>query len=334
MNSLKDIFVGSYGERNEETIHWLSFDPYSGKLGKIAAFDGIDHPSFLEINRSKSCLYAISEVEQGEVICYGIDPIYKQLTEWSRFPTHGGPCYVEVNGDYVFVSNYTGGNLVIYRTNENGNIEEETDCIHISTESRLHTIRRMPKSDYYVATDLGKHKLYFFYFNKEIGKLQLRFEVETPYPSGPRHVDFHPEIATLYVVNEFDSTILVYAYDLEKELVQLKQRITTLPSECNQENYGAEVQCSGKFLYASNRGYDSITTYQIINKGLLRNYSNLRLGSKWPRHFQSNFLGEKYIIVANEHSNELTVLRKTQMNEFVSSEERYAVPRPVCVKVV
>lgn len=289
---------------------------------------------FLEVNIGKSCLYTISEVEQGEVICYGIDPDHKQLTEWSRHPTHGGPCYVEVNGDYVFVSNYTGGNLVVYRTSENGKIEEEADCIHISTDSKLHTIRRLPESDYYVATDLGKHKLYFFYFNQETGKLWFRFEVETPYPSGPRHIDFHPEIAAFYVVNEFDSTVLVYEYELEKELVKLKQRISTLPSDCKQENYGAEVQCSGKFLYVSNRGHDSITTYQIINKGLLKNHAISRLGSKWPRHFQSKFLGEKHVIVANEHSNELMVMRKTQKNELVYSNQRYAVPRPVCVKVI
>lgn len=334
MNSLFDVFVGSYGERNEETIHWLSFDPRIGKLEKVAAFDGIEHPSFLEVNTSKSCLYAISEVEQGEVICYGINPVHKQLIEWSRHPTHGGPCYVEVNGDYVFVSNYTGGNIVVYGTNENGKIEEETDCVHFSTESRLHTIRRLPESDYYVATDLGKHKLYFLYFNQETGKLQQRFEAETPYPSGPRHIDFHPEIAVLYVVNEFDSTVLVYAYDVEKEFVQLQQRITTLPSNCKQENYSAEVQCNGKLLYVSNRGHDSITTYQIINNGLLKNYSISRLGSKWPRHFQSKVPGEKHLIIANEHSNELMVMRKTQKNELVHSNQRHALPRPVCVKVM
>lgn len=334
MNPLLDVFVGSYGEKNEETIHWLSFDPLIGKLAKVAAFEGIDNPSFVEINTDKSCLYAISEVKQGEVVCYGIDPLNNQLTEWNRHPTHGGPCYIEVNGDHVFVSNYTGGNLVVYRTNENGKIEEETDCIHFSTESRLHTIRRLPKSNYYVATDLGQHKLYFLHFNQETGKLQRRFEVETPYPSGPRHIDFHPEIELFYVVNEFDSTILAYAYDLEKELVQLQQRVSTLSSDAKQENYGAEVQCNGEFLYVSNRGHDSITTYEIINNGLLNKLSVSRLGSKWPRHFQSKIPGDKYVIVANEHSNELIVMEKTIQDGWVNSNQRYAVPRPVCVKLM
>src|SRR5690625_3228789 len=124
-----DLFIGCYGRQDEETIHWLEFDAKQETIRKVTSFTGIENPSFLTVNRKKDHLYAISEVDNGEVVCFGIDHQEKKIHEINRHFTKGGPCYVELgaNEDYIFTANYGGGSIVVHVLHENGEIDKETD---------------------------------------------------------------------------------------------------------------------------------------------------------------------------------------------------------------
>ncbi|MBN6205494.1 lactonase family protein [Ralstonia pickettii] len=329
-----DIFVGCYGNENEETIHWLEFDALNGKIYDVASFSGVENPSYLTVDHKRNCLYVISEKERGEVLSFEIDRQLKTINLWNRFPAKGGPCYIELgeDGDYLFTANYGGGSVIVHQLNQKGEIEKETDFKKYHPEiSKLHTIRRIPGTSMYVATDLGWNKIYFYRFLEELGRLEQIKEIDTPGSSGPRHLAFHPFLNMLYVVNEFDSTILAYSYDALLESVRLEQTITTLPSNFNGENYGAEIHFFDGYVYVSNRGHHSIAVFKVLQDGKLEALSHTNLTGKWPRHFTC-LPNSDYIVVANERSNELIVMEREEGGKLKITENYFSVKSPVCIQ--
>lgn len=104
-----NVFVGCYGENEQESLHWLRFDSERGKLEAVSSFSGIENPSFITLNSVGNRLYAVSEVEAGEVVSFEIDYQTKSLKELNRKSAHGwAPCFTEVDRDdqYLFTVNY------------------------------------------------------------------------------------------------------------------------------------------------------------------------------------------------------------------------------------
>lgn len=331
-----DVFVGCYGNENEETIHWLEFNALNGKINNVASFSGIENPSYLAVDHKRNCLYVISEKEQGEVLSFEIDRQLKTINLRNRFPAKGGPCYVEVeeNGRYLFTANYGGGSLIVHQLNQKGEIEKETDYKTYDSEvSKLHTIRRIPGTPMYAATDLGRNKLYFYRFYEESGSLEQIQEIDTPSNSGPRHLAFHPFLNMLYVVNEFDSTVLVYSYDAPLKVIKLEQTITTLPSNFYGENFGAEIHFFDGYVYASNRGHHSIAVLKVLQDGKLKAFSHIDTTGKWPRHFIC-LPNSNYILVANEHSNQLIVMERGEGGKMKINDNPFFVKSPVCIQLL
>ncbi len=329
-----DIFVGCYGKECEETIHWLEFNAFNGKIHHAASFSGVENPSYLTIDPKRNGLYVISEKEQGEVLSFEINRQLKTINPRNRFPAKGGPCYIELGekGNYLFTANYGGGSVIVHQLNQQGEIIKETDFKTYHSEiSKLHTIRRIPETSFYVATDLGRNKLYFYRFHEASGKLQQIQEVDTPSCSGPRHIAFHPFLNMFYVVNEFDSAVLVYAYDASLEHKKLEQMIPALPDYFKGENFGAEISFLDYCVYVSNRGHHSIAVFKVLQDGKLEALSHIDTTGKWPRHFIC-IPNSNYIIVAYEHTNELVVMEREEGGNMKINENRFSVERPVCIQ--
>lgn len=331
-----EFLVGCYGSEQEETIHWLELDTADGKIRKLAAFSGVENPSYLTVDSKRNSLYVISEVDQGEVISFGMDHQSKTLQRWNSKPTKGGPCYVELGGDddYIFTANYGGGSVIVHQLNEKGETVKETDFKTYDPEkSNVHTIRSIPGTSYFVATDLGCNALYFYRFEVETGTLNQIRAVTLPDHSGPRHIAFHPTLNMLYVVTEFNSTVVAYAYDDSLESIELEQVIQTLPSAYSGKNYGAEIHFSHGYLYVSNRGHHSLAVFQVLPDGRLDAMSHTSTTGEWPRHFTC-IPDSDYVIVANEHTNNLVVMKKDKQGLLHVLEESYTVGKPVCVHVL
>ncbi|MFD2130388.1 lactonase family protein [Pseudogracilibacillus auburnensis] len=340
-NRKYNLFVGCYGKAVEETIHWLHFDAEKGQLSKVHSCNGIENPSFLTINHRKSHLFTVSEVQNGQVVSFEINKDLCTIHELNRQKTKGGPCYLEIDctDEYLFTANYSNGSIIIHKIEKSGAIGREVDYHFYHDDgflpSKIHAIRKIPKTSYFVATDLGLNKLYFYTFNQRTGKLTFLRDQEVPKGSGPRHITFHPSLSIFYVVNEFNSTVLTYAYDEHLKRIHLLQVLPTLPETFKEDNYGADIHITvvGDYLYVSNRGHHSLTAYKVLRDGSLSTINQIKTDGKWPRNFVI-IPNEQYIVVANEHTNSLVVMKILGDGRLQKTGHSYQVNKPVCLEVI
>lgn len=335
-----DLFIGCYGSKKEETIHWLNFDVQTGRLSRKYSFTGIENPSFLAVDKKKSHLYAISETANGEVVSYQIKENQGIIDELNKLPTKGGPCYLEVdqNKHALYTANYGNGSVIVHSLKENGEIGNEIGFYRSCSEqsdSKMHAIRNIPNTPYYIATDLGLNKLNLFKHDQSTGKFMFLFDEKVPDGSGPRHIAFHPTLCVFYIVNEFNSTILMYSYDKKLNQLKLCQILPTISDDFQHENYGADIHVtmSGEFVYVSNRGHDSITAYKVLEDGTLSLISCTETGGKWPRNF-TILPKDEHILVANEHSNSITVMKILTDGSLQRTGHQYSINKPVCIHAV
>ncbi|WP_062107555.1 lactonase family protein [Bacillus niameyensis] len=340
-----NVFVGCYGENEQESLHWLRFDSEQGKLETVSSFSGIENPSFIALNSVENRLYAVSEVEAGEVVSFEIDYPTKSLRELNRRSVHGwAPCFTEVDKDdqYLFTVNYGEGNITVHPLDTSGFIESACDihdfkekAVDLGVASHPHTIRNIPNTNKYLVTDLGLDRLFLYELDRSQSKLLLINEIEMTKGSGPRHIAFHPKLRKVYVVNELDSTVTVCTYNEKATSLEILQTLSTLPDEFEGKSYCADIHidASGTYLYASNRGHHSITTFKIGKDGLLEAMTQTSSAGEWPRNF-AIIPGDQYMLVANEHTNNIVVMRMRENGKLHVTGEIATVNKPVCLKVI
>lgn len=344
MTNKLDVFIGSYGPTNEETIYWLDFDPNNNTLTKVSAVEGIENPSFVLLNHAKTHLYAVSEVDAGEVVSYLVDYDNQKLVELNRQPTKGGPCFIEVNQNdtYLFTANYGGGSVIVHPLAEDGRIEPYADYIDYGKEaieegltSNVHAIKNIPNTDKYVATDLGLDKVYVYDFNEGTGKLTEKLQLDTPKGAGPRHIAFHDKLQMMYILNQDDSTLLVYRYKKKVDSFDRIQVLQVLLEPFEGTNYCADIHVSesGKYVYASNRGHHSVTAYKVQADGSLTAISNTSSVGDWPRNFDL-VENDTHLLVANEHTDEINVMTIKEDGSLSDTGKKIILSKPVCVDVV
>ncbi|WP_152658587.1 beta-propeller fold lactonase family protein [Oceanobacillus sp. CFH 90083] len=328
-----EVLVGCYGEEDSACIHWLKIDAGSGDIERLGKQDGIINPSFLAKHPVKNYVYAVSETEAGEVVCYEIDYENHRLKEESRLPTHGGPCYAEVSacGNYLFVSNYSKAGAVVYALNEIGGLQEEVEHIAFTSEdnqiSHIHTIRQIPGTSFVIMTDIGRSKIYIYQWDENQKHLLLSQSMTIPEKAGPRHIAFHPDKPVLYVVNEYQSSVFVYQYTDRAASMQCIQEVETVHEW---KNYGAEIQYVAGKVITSNRGADSLTLFHVREGGRLEKEISIPVEGEWPRHFCSNQSINKQLFVCNQNSDNITVFR--QMNNTYSMiSDTFPIQKPVCI---
>lgn len=339
-----DVFVSCYGSEEEDLIHWFTFDADNGELSKLGSTGGIKNPSFVTLNDSLNRLYAVSEVGEGETVSYEVDFSDTSLTELNRQSVHGSsPCYSETkDGKFLFTANYGQGNVVVQPLNESGAIEVVSDiqdyteaASSLGVDSHPHTIRNIPGTNRYIVTDLGMNRLIVYEFDEAQAKLVFVEEVLTGDQTGPRHVAFHPTLLRLYVINELDSSILVYSYNEDGGGLKQIQKVKTIPDDFEGTNSCADIHIasSGLFLYASNRGHHSIASFAVSSDGTLQVLDHIFSGGEWPRSFALVPDG-KFLLVANERTHQIDVMTIHEDGLVTDTGKSYSVNRPVCVKVI
>lgn len=340
MSDNYDVFIGSYGTEAEQTIHWLHFDAAQVSLTSVTSVAGIENPSFVLLNNAKTHLYAVSEVAEGQVVSYEIDYINKALIELNRQPTKGGPCFIEIDAtdSFIMTANYGGGSFIVHPLAENGEIEAYSDFVDYGPAARekgltshAHAIKNISGTNTYVATDLGLDKLYIYTLS-EAGKLEAQGEIETPTGAGPRHLAFREDLQTMYVLNQNDSTVMTYTYDLARNQFERRQILPTLLEPFDGTNYCADIHLSGDYLYVSNRGHHSLTVYSILGNGELREMSNVTSAGEWPRGFNT-VPNAPYLIVANEHTDELIVMMITKDGSLKQMKNKFKIKKPVWLDI-
>lgn len=351
------VYIGTYTNKGSEGIYLYRLDTAAGTLASLGLAAKAPDPSFLAIHPDGRHLYAVSEIfnfegkKGGAVSAFELDPKTGSLTLLNKVSTKGtGPCHVTVDktGRDVLVANYGGGSVAVLPLTQDGRLEEASAFIqHTGSsvnpqrqkEPRAHSINVSPDNRFALVADLGLDQVLVYRFDPAKGSLTAN---EPPFArvnpgAGPRHFSFHPDGKFAYVINEMQSTITAFSWDAAGGILKEIQTISTLPAGFSGRNDTAEVQVhpSGKFVYGSNRGHDSIAVFAVDPaKGTLTPVEYASTQGKEPRNFGIDPTGS-ILIAANQNSNDMVVFRiDTNTGKLSPTGQRIQLSRPVCVKFV
>jgi len=334
------VYVGTYTTGESEGIYVYRLDSASGALIPADVTTGIDNPSFLAIHANRRCLYATNEVHEFAGHPGGAV---------SAFTYGASPCHLIVDrtGQYVIVANYSAGSVTVLPIKEHGELGPHTDLaqhrgkgIHPTRQEgpHAHSVNADPGRDRLLVADLGLDRIVLYRLDRQRGVLmpcQVPWAATRP-GAGPRHMIFHPTGPYLYVINELDSTVSVFSYDVAQGALREIQWITTLPDGYRGHNTCADVHISscGRYLYGSNRGHDSIVVYRVDpHDGRLSVVTHVSTRGRTPRNFGIDPNG-RYLLAANQDSDSITTFRIDAATGIpVATGLTTHVPTPVCVLV-
>jgi 6-phosphogluconolactonase len=352
------VYVGTYTGKPSKSkgIYRLAFDPATGKLSDRALAGQASSPSYLAIHPSRQYLYAVGESakfrgeQAGAVNAFAIDPKTGDLKLLNQESSDGaGPCYITVDrqGTHVLVADYGGGCSAVLPIKEGGRLGEATSVARFKgpgsgvnpkrqEAAHAHSINLDKAGRYAFTADLGLDQVVAYEYDAAKGELALTPSGGTKVApgSGPRHLDFHPDGKHAYVINELANTITAFDYDGRGELKTI-QTISTLPEDYKKTSYAADIHVhpSGKFVYGSNRGHNSIAIFTIDpSTGKLTAAGYQGENVKTPRNFGIDPTGN-FLVVANQDGNSLVVFRvNLKTGALEPTGITAAVPAPVCVK--
>jgi len=346
------VYLGTYtsGARSGQGIFRSVLDLETGKLSDAALAAEAKSPSFIEIHPGGKFLYAVSESGgDGSVGAYAIDPDTGNLRLLNQQPSGGaGPCHVSIDrtGRNVLVTNYGSGSASVIPIRPDGSLAEPTGFVQHEGSSvnperqkgpHAHSINVSPDNRFAYVADLGIDKIMIYRLDAQEGTIVANsppFAQLKP-GAGPRHFAFHPGGKSAYVINELDCTITAFAYDSTSGALTEVQTAPTLPEGFAGRSACAEIRVhpSGRFLYGSNRGHDSIVVYRIEEaEKPLTFVEHETAGIKTPRNFNIDPTGA-FCLVANQGSDSVVVFRVNPgTGELEPTGHKIAVPKPVCVR--
>lgn len=348
------VFIGTYTSGKSKGIYTYRFDSSTGALAPAADAMKADNPSFLAIHPQKKYLYAVNEVSQfngrsgGSVSAYSIDSRSGALTLLNQQPSHGqSPCYISVDhsGKWIFIANYSSGNIAMYPIQEEGKIGPSTSVIQhtgssvVSTrqqEPHAHCILPDPTNRYVYACDLGIDKIMIYQLDSGNGILTANTppSVSAQPGAGPRHFTFHPNGKFAFLIQEINSTLTSYSYDSSNGTLKEVETVSTLPEGYTGTSYCADVHVSpsGKFLYGSNRGHDSIAIFAIDDTtGKLALVGHQSTLGKTPRNFAIDPTGT-FLLAANQDSSTVVSFRIDSVTGTLEPTGTLSeIPNPVCL---
>ncbi|MDQ0196189.1 lactonase family protein [Paenibacillus wynnii] len=339
------FYVGTYSSEEKESLFLCALNLDGGEMRILAGTKGIENPSYLALNEAGTILYAVSEKDAGEIHAYSVDHDTKALISLGGRSTGGGsPCYVSISQkeDYVFVSNYSGGNVNVFPVNSDGSLQKMSSQVRHTGQGiredrqdapHPHSIIPDSSGERVMVCDLGLDQIIFY--SMEGGLLTTHREVNLPPGSGPRHLALHPSGKWVYVVNELNNTVTVFTNDDTFGNLNILQHIPTLPEHyiAGSDDTAADIHISscGRFLYASNRGHDSIVLFTIDDSsGLLTASDWQTSGGRDPRNFA---IFNNIMLVANQNSSTITSYTIDADNgRLIPTGNELGVSAPVCIK--
>lgn len=352
------LFVGTYTKGESKGIYAYRYDASSGHLTSLGLAAETANPSFLAVDPSHRFLYAVNELQDykgsksGAVTAFAIDRKTGKLSRLNEVASRGeDPCYISLDktGKYVLVANYTSGNIAVFPVQKDGSLGDASAFVqhqgtgpnHERQEGpHAHWIETSADNHYAIVADLGLDKLLIYRFDATKGSLTPNNPpaADLPPGSGPRHVAFSPDNKFAYSVNELKSTVTAFAFDAGDGSLKPFQTVSTLPKDFSGENDTAEIHVhpDGKFLYASNRGHDSIAVFAIEPKtGRLTLVHNFSTQGKTPRNFELDPSG-LHLLAANEDTGNIVVFRLNASTgrELTATDDNVKVPAPVSLRFV
>ena len=347
------LYVGTYTDGTKsEGIYLLRLDRSSGELRQVGTASASANPSFLTIHPNRRVLYAVNELEPtGMVTAFAIARETGALTRLNEQASHGGaPCYVSVDpsGRVVLVANYASGTVALLPIAANGELGPAASVAqHTGTgpnserqaAPHAHCILPAPGNRFALAADLGADRVFVY-------RLDLDGKTLSPVAggdaamrpgAGPRHIAFHPTLPLVFVANELDSTVATLRFDAERGGLAVEGTHSTLPTDWSGTNYPADVHiaANGRTLYVSNRGHNSVAAFAVAEStGSLALDQVVSTAGDWPRNFTLDPT-ERWLLVANQRSDSIAVFgRNPATGRLTATNQRIAIPSPVCLRFV
>ncbi|MEO7412312.1 MAG: lactonase family protein [Opitutaceae bacterium] len=282
----------------------------------------------------------------GGVGAFAVDPVTGGLTALNTALSGGAdPGFLSMDrtGRFLFVANYNGGNLAVFALQPDGSLgarvyfEQHTGkSVHPTRQGRAYceVIFTDATNRFVLCTDLGLDKIFIYRFDEKTGVLtpgEMPFATMAP-GSGPRHAVFGPGEKFLYVIGEMTNTIAAFAWDAGKGTLTEVETSSTLPADFQGTSSAAEilVHANGRFLYASNRGHDSLAVFGIDEKtGRLSLVQHVPTRGNIPRCFSFDPTG-RWIVVSNQASDNAVVFRvDAATGKLAQQGDPVAVPSPL-----
>ena len=344
------VYVGTYtSPKKSEGIYRMELDLATGKLSKPTLAGKAVNPSFLALHPTGKFLYAVGEIDTlatkdkktggGAVNAFSLDEKTGDLTLLNQQSSEGGgPCHVVIDkaGKYAFAANYGGGNACALPIGADGKLGEATGFVQHAGKKRplAHSINLDAANKFAVVADAGLDKVFVYRFEGGMLKANDPPYAESKPGAAPRHFAFHPDGKLAYVINESALSITAFDYDGKKGTLTEVQTISTVPDGWKKGSTAeVVVHPSGKFVYGSNRGHDSIAVFAVdVKTGKLTHVENQGKDIKEPRNFAIDPSG-KYCLVANQNSHSVIVFRVNQeTGKLEPTDVKVEIDQPVCVR--
>jgi 6-phosphogluconolactonase len=350
------VFLGTYTEGTASRgIYRATFDPATGTLADLEVDAMAANPSFLALHPSGKFLYAVAELaqfdgkEEGGVRAYTLDADGKIDTKIGEYGSKGtAPCHLAVHpsGKGLIVANYGTGTVSVFTIADDGALgplgvvfqpEKGSGADPARQEGpHAHCVRFDPSGAFVLEADLGADRVFTHRFDPADAKAPLRVVHETPTApgSGPRHLAFHPSGRFVFVNEEMSSTVTAYRFDPKTGALEPLETLSTLPPGGHPGNSTAEtvVHPSGRFVYVSNRGHDSIARFRFDPEtARLEALGQTPTRGQVPRNFNLDPSG-RWLLAANQGSGNVAVFRVDPGSGGLEpAGDPVPVPAPVCI---
>ncbi|MCY4147694.1 MAG: lactonase family protein [Chloroflexi bacterium] len=330
-----------------------ALDDETGSLSVVQQVTEISECHYLNLHPNGRYLYATTMDGAIEVVAFAIEAT-GALRKLNSQPAAGtSPCYVcvDASGGNALLVNYVNagasGNVRVYPIGEDGLLRPHSEMIEHDDAcgpnaerqdaSHPHMIVTTPDNYHAVVPDLGTDKVYLYALDSAAGRLALAQTLELPPGAGPRHVAFHPDSPRMYVINELDSTLATFAFDEADSWALLSIESTLPPGHIqppDRPNFCADVHVhpTGRFLYGSNRGHDSLVIFALDADGVPALVGHQSTLGQWPRAFMIDSSGE-FLVVGNRHTDDAVVFAIDSQTGLLTKRSQLAICAPIAFKM-
>ena len=357
------------GKSKSKGIYVARFHPATGELGEVQLAAEIKNPSFIAVHPNHRFLYSVVEDplslgplndKASYISAFAIDRKTGKLKLLNTVPSGGrSTCHISLDqtGKYVMVASFGSGSATVFRLNGDGSVGAQTALVQhtghganpvFQSGPRAHTIAASADNRFVVVADFGIDKLMVYKFDAATGSLTPNdppFAKINPGGAGPRRFIFGPGGKFGYVVSEMSGIVNVFTWDAKKGVLTEIQAAPTMSEHFNDDAnaaglnpfHSAEmvIHPSGKFLYESNRGPDTISVLAIDpNKGTLKPIQEVSSRGLMPRSFNIDPSGG-YLLAAGEVSDDVVVFHiDAGTGRIIPTREVARVETPVCILFV
>jgi 6-phosphogluconolactonase len=334
-------------------IYAFRYDTSRLALEPLGVVGEMPRPSFLAISPDRRFLYAVSELgnngkSEAFVYAFAIESATGKLALLNRQPSGGGgACHlvVDKSGKFLLVANYGSGSAASFPLKPDGSIGDRVSKIQFEGSGpnlsrqrgpHAHAVVLSPDNRFLFVPDLGTDRIQILRFDSSSGSLTRNApaEVAVKAGAGPRHLTFSPDGRFAYLVCEMGSLVVAFRYDSSTGGLTEIQSASTLPDGFSGENNSAEIEVDpeGRFLYASNRGHDSVAVFSIDRQtGKLERIQIESTQGRTPRNFAIDPAG-RHALVADQDSNRIVLFnRDVQTGKLAFAANTVDVPSPVCL---